>query len=147
MHSGRCQCGEIKISIMRDRLIAYVCHCIECQKQSASAFAVSIPLNILDISVTGKLSSYERPAASGATTSCYFCSSCGTRIYHQSSNSPDNITLKGGTINDSKNLNPIAHLWTSRKHNWINIADNIEIYEEQPDDLKLWRSKLLENLD
>lgn len=144
MHSGRCQCGAIKISITRTKLIAYACHCIECQKQSASAFALSIPLKTSDISLRGELNSYERPAASGAITSCYFCTTCGTRIYHQSSNSPDKITLKGGTINKVKNLDPVAHLWVSRKHEWIKLPQNIEVYDQRPNDLKSWRNQLLE---
>ena len=143
MHSGSCQCGDIKISIKRETLVSYICHCHECQKQSASAFAISIPLNVSEVSITGKLNSYERPADSGAVTKCYFCSNCGTRIYHQSSKSQNCITLKGGTLNTIKNLKSVAHLWIKRKHNWIDIPENIETYDEQPDDLTGWRNKIL----
>jgi len=142
-HLGHCQCGAVKIIVKRDTLISYICHCHECQKQSASAFAISVPLNMSDVSFSGTLNSYKRAAASGAITQCYFCPSCGTRIYHQSSNAPNSLTLKGGILDNSQHLRPTAHLWVSRKHDWVELPEGIEAYAEQPDDLKSWRRKLL----
>ena len=140
---GSCQCGAIKIAIKTDRLVSYVCHCLECKKQSASAFAISVPLKTAEVTITGKLSVYTRAAHSGAETSCYFCENCGTRIYHQSSNSPERLTLKGGVLECTESLNPVAHLWTKRKADWVELPVSIESYREQPDDLTAWRDGIL----
>ena len=40
--TGRCQCGSVAYAISTDPLAIYVCHCRECQKQSASAFGISL---------------------------------------------------------------------------------------------------------
>jgi hypothetical protein len=143
--TGSCQCGQVSLKIQTQNFVCYICHCTECQAQSASAFAISVPLNPRDVTISGNLSVYKRPAHSGATTSCYFCSECGTRIYHQSSNSPENITVKGGVLDRSETLEPVAHLWTKRKADWIEIPLSVENYLEQPDDLTRWRQSILDS--
>lgn len=141
--SGGCQCGQVRYKICQETLIAYACHCIECQRQTASAFALSVPIELDAFCVDGSLTAYDRPAHSGATTKCHFCSNCGTRIYHQSSASSELITLKGGTLDDASNLLPVAHLWILRAHKWIELPTDAETYERQPTDLSGWRNKLL----
>jgi len=141
-HKGSCQCGSVKLAIIKEHLVSYICHCLECQKQAASAFAISVPLNLSDITITGKLEYYQRPAASGATTKCFFCPVCGTRIYHKSSGAHDKVTLKGGVLDNAHLLTPISHLWVSRKHSWVAIPENIETFAEQPADLITWRKNL-----
>lgn len=142
IESGSCQCGAVKLSVKTDKLVSYICHCLECKKQSASAFAISVPLVKNHVSIEGHLGVYHRPAKSGAMTSCYFCSSCGSRIYHQSSGSPDMISLKGGVLDGVENLEPVAHLWVKRKAAWVQIPPEIETYKEQAEDLRAWREVL-----
>ena len=43
-YSGGCQCGQVRYEVKRDRLAVYACHCNECQKQSASAFSLSVAI-------------------------------------------------------------------------------------------------------
>ena len=142
IESGSCQCGAVKLSVKTDKLVSYICHCLECKKQSASAFAISVPLVKDHVSIEGHLGVFHRPAKSGAMTSCYFCSSCGSRIYHQSSGSPDMISLKGGVLDGVENLETVAHLWVKRKAAWVQIPPEIETYKEQAEDLRAWREVL-----
>jgi hypothetical protein len=92
-----------------------------------------------DIEVSGAIASYERYGASGKITRCYFCSKCGTRLYHQSTGSPDIVTAKGGIFDDSEHLNPQAHLWISSRLNWVTIPANVEAHNTQPTNLSDWR--------
>ncbi|MEO1265084.1 MAG: GFA family protein [Pseudomonadota bacterium] len=141
--AGGCQCGAVRYTLSLERPVVYACHCSECQKQSASAFGLSVPITRADIDVTGPLATYVRPTDSGTSTTCHFCPKCGTRIYHQSARSTDNVTLKGGTLDDPSDLSPAAHIWTRRKHSWIAIPDDAPQFPEQPDDLKAWRDTLI----
>ena len=127
----------------RGHITAYACHCLECQKQSASAFAISVPVMARDLDVSGPLAAYERATDSGSVTNCWFCSTCGTRIYHQSARAPKMATLKGGTLDDPSVLEPVAHLWVSRRHPWVHLDPDTETFETQPDDLKAWRDALV----
>ena len=143
MRSGGCQCGAVRYTIDTDQIVAYACHCLECQKQSASAFAISVPVLAKDLSIDGPMTTYERPTDSGSHTNCWFCSRCGTRIYHGSARSSQVVTLKGGTLDYTAELEPVAHLWISRKQPWVLLSEPAVRFETQPDDLKAWRDALL----
>ena len=140
--SGGCQCGAVRYTLTSDKITAYACHCRECQKQSASAFALSVPARRQDLTVRGAPAVYERSTESGSRTKCWFCPDCGTRLYHQSARSPDRVTVKGGTLDDTSELLPIAHLWVSRKQSWLVLPRGVPIYETQPEDLAAWRHEL-----
>jgi hypothetical protein len=142
-HLGGCQCGALRYAVNTENLIAYACHCSECKKQSASSFAISVPVPTKYFQLTGKPNVYKRPTESGTFTNCFYCPSCGTRVYHQSALSPELVTIKGGTLDETTSLPVLAHLWTKRKHVWIKLSADVEIYETQPADLKQWRSKLI----
>jgi hypothetical protein len=141
--TGGCQCGAVRYAIAPGPLPCYVCHCRECQKQTASAFAISVPVATSRLTVRGDAATYTRATDSGSTTACHFCPTCGTRLFHQSARSPELVTLKAGTLDDASALMPLAHLWVSRKHAWVHIPDDIPAFETQPDDLKAWRTALL----
>ena len=141
--SGGCQCGAVRYQLQTPRPPCYICHCRECQKQSASAFAISVPVRAEDLDVTGPLEAYERATDSGSRSTCRFCATCGTRIYHQSARSPDLATLKGGTLDDPSILEPTAHLWVSRRQPWLQLPADAETFDTQPDDLKAWRDALV----
>ena len=142
--SGGCQCGAVRYTLALEHIVVYACHCRECQKQSASAFALSVPARIADLSISGPLSAYRRSTDSGAQTTCWFCSDCGTRIYHRSARSPEIVTLKGGTLDDTSKLTPAAHLWVSRKQAWLELPELAPVFETQPDDLKAWRDRIMQ---
>jgi hypothetical protein len=122
--------------------VVYACHCRECQKQSASAFALSMPMRDRAFALKGEVASFERTTGSEATTLCFFCPGCGTRIYHRSSSSPGRLTLKAGTLDDTAILQPVAHLWTRSKQPWVLLPDDIAAFETQPDNFTAWREEL-----
>ena len=144
MKLGGCQCGSVRYWLGQDALSLYVCHCLECRRQSASGFGLSIPIWRDALRIEGPLDAYSRATASGATTRCSFCKVCGTRIFHQSSRSDATATLKGGTLDSLEALNPVAHIWVSHKLPWVLLDPAVPAWETQPEDLTAWRMALLE---
>ena len=136
---GGCQCGQVRYAIARRPATVYCCHCRECQKQSASAFGMSLAVAIADIDFTGRMESWERATDIGTRTRCFFCPDCGVRVYHRSSGSPEYATVKGGSLDDTSWLRPSAHIWVSRKQPWIALDPAVPAHPTQPDDLDAWR--------
>jgi len=139
---GGCQCGRIRYQVVGRLARAYACHCRDCQKQTASAFSISLPVMRPSLRLSGLLHSFEKQSDSGATTTAFFCSECGTRLFHVSSRSLDIATLKVGTLDDTSQVRPTSHLWVSRKQPWVQLDPNTPCYEEQPPDLAAWRQSL-----
>ena len=40
--TGSCQCGAVRYEITREPIVTAVCHCLECQTFSASAFSITM---------------------------------------------------------------------------------------------------------
>ncbi len=139
---GGCQCGAVRYRVTMERPIAYACHCRECQKQSASAFGLSVPVQTEHFEITGAMKVYRRSTDLGGTTACWFCQACGTRLYHQSVGESDSVTIKGGSLDRADLLDPIAHIWIKSKQPWVILPPGIPSHQTQPDDLDAWRRQL-----
>jgi hypothetical protein len=139
---GGCQCGRARYQVEGRLARAYACHCRDCQKQTSSAFSISVPVTRSRLRSSGPISSFEKRSDSGATTTGFFCGKCGTRLYHVSSRSQDIATLKVGTLDDASEVRPASHLWVSRKQPWVQLDPNVPCFAEQPPDLAAWRQTL-----
>ena len=82
--TGGCQCGAVRYQISTPPHEVYICHCTECRRQSSSAFGISVISVHTSLElVKGEPRCWSRPTASGGVLDCFFCSECGTRIWHQ----------------------------------------------------------------
>jgi hypothetical protein len=65
---GGCQCGTVRYEITDDPVALYVCHCRECQKQSSSAFGISVIVKRSEFRVArGEVKVWSRATDSGGT--------------------------------------------------------------------------------
>lgn len=132
--TGTCQCGQVQYKVAAPPVMTVICHCIDCQKLSASAFSMSMMLNRDDFEILqGELKIWNRPAASGNTARCYFCPDCGNRIYHENPDRPEVIRLKPGTLDDTSIIKPTMHCWTKRAQDWVELPSDMPCYEAQPE--------------
>jgi len=132
---GSCQCGSVTYQTSEPPLFCLVCHCKDCQKLSAAAFSPTVVFRADAFSVRGKLARYETKSDSGKTKHGYFCPKCGNRIYHLDPDAPENIRLKGGTLDNAAIPTPLAHVWTSRKQPWVEIPAETPQFEGNAENL------------
>lgn len=144
MNDGGCQCGAVRYRLTVASRAAYACHCRECQRQSGSAFALSMPVRRASLTLTGQLGCWSRAADSGARSACSFCTVCGTRVHHGSSASPDWVTLKPGTLDDTSGIVVAAHLWVRSRQAWVMLDPAATAFDTQPADLAAWRQQFVE---
>jgi hypothetical protein len=107
-----------------------VCHCTACQRQSGSAFGMSLAVaNDSFRLLAGSLKTFTVVCDSGRTKHCAFCPECGTRIHHRTDDVA--LSIKAGTLDDTAWLAPAAHYWTDKKQPWVRIPNGIPCF---PDD-------------
>ncbi|MEM9086957.1 MAG: GFA family protein [Pseudomonadota bacterium] len=140
--SGGCQCGAVRYTIRAERLAGYACHCRECQKQSASAFGVSVPVREEHFELTGEVRVWSRPTDSGGVTDCHFCPKCGSRLYHAGRAGREWITVKGGSLDDPSAVEFVANIWTRRKAPWIELREDLPAWDTQPQTIEEWKDLL-----
>ena len=144
-YQGGCQCGQIRYEITAQPLTIYVCHCKECQKQSSSAFGMSMPVSREAFKVIqGQPKQWTRKSDSGREVSCFFCGDCGTRLFHNPSRNPKITNIKPGTLDDTSWIEPVGHLWTNQAQKWVHISDRTLNFPAQPDEYALLLEKWLE---
>ena len=132
--SGGCQCGTVRYELAGPPHKTYICHCRECQKQSASAFGISVIVRSADVRLlTGKLERWSRATDSGRTLACYFCATCGTRLWHGDTERAEEISLKGGTLDEPVDLHRAIHIWTRRKLPGVIIPDGAQQFPGEPE--------------
>jgi hypothetical protein len=115
-----CQCETISFRASRPEPIEiYACHCLECRKQSSSAFGVSAIFPAegmwpLPEHLQPHLGKWTRPTDSGNTLECYFCKTCGVRILHRAilpdGNPKPTLSVKGGCV-EGLTLDGIKHIF------------------------------------
>ncbi|KAH8906278.1 glutathione-dependent formaldehyde-activating [Coniochaeta sp. PMI_546] len=127
---ARCQCGAVSFKTpLEEPLALYICHCLECRRQTSSAFGTSAIFPRFQLPETKLLSCYTRPTASGHTLYCYFCKQCGTRLLHTTPGK-NVVSVKGGCI-DGLDWGKAIHIWT--KSAMVPIPEGSESYEEESD--------------
>ena len=134
MGSGGCQCGEVRYESAGEADALYACHCRECQKQSASAFGLSLIVPRAGLRVTrGEPKFWMRGTDSGGRLKCAFCPNCGTRLWHEAQSRPETCSLKAGSLDAPVDLAAAVHIWTTRKLPGVAIPDGARQFPEEPD--------------
>ncbi|KAK4173283.1 hypothetical protein QBC36DRAFT_360387 [Triangularia setosa] len=103
-----CQCTSIAFPLTAPLLDLYHCHCLECQKQSSSAFGTSVIFPSFSFTIPAetrsKLSVWTRPTKEDRSMDCYFCKEYRCRIYHHirevDGTLRSTVSVKGGVIPD-----------------------------------------------
>ena len=132
MQTGGCQCGEIQYKSEGEPLALYICHCHECQKQSASAFGISLDVPRTGFHIThGTPKYWNRSTGEGQTLKCAFCPTCGSRCWHESSSTPDRLSIKAGSLNEPIDASNAIHVWVSRKLPGIIIPPSCNQFAEE----------------
>lgn len=132
--SGGCQCGSVRYAFAPSAILTlYCCHCRDCQRQSGSAFGMSLilprPAFMLE---RGSLRIWHHATARGTPKRAHFCPECGNRIFNDGGPEEGRISVKAGTLDDPGPLRPVAHLWTRRRHPWLYLTDGATCHAEEP---------------
>ena len=137
--TGGCQCGHVRYRFKGPPLTVYACHCTHCQKQSSSAFGLSVWVMEEDFTLErGEITFREVAGDRGCIKRCGFCARCGSRIYHCGSAGSDVkrgtvYSVKGGTLDCARDLNPVAHIWTRSAHKWLDLDNaGLLVFDTEP---------------
>lgn len=130
--AGGCACGAARYKVTGKPLSVHACHCTDCQTLSGSAFGLSMVLNDSDIELTRGELSINKFAASRNQMHRHYCVNCGVALWFSSPHYSGIVALKPGTLDDTSSLRPIAHMWYRSAQTWLNLGDELPVFQEQP---------------
>ena len=130
---GGCQCGSVRYEFSGNPQKIYICHCAECRKQSASAFGISVAVARTAFRVTqGRPAMWSRATDSGNTLDCMFCTTCGSRLWHQRRGTGETLSVKGGSLDAPVDLRGALHIWTARVLPGVVIPEDATRFAGEP---------------
>lgn len=125
MLTGGCQCGAVRYALHVAPRRVYVCHCTACRAQSSSAFGISVIVQPASVHLTqGEPAVWRRNTASGKVLACAFCRDCGSRIWHRNDPDGEEMSIKGGSLDEPVDLSGAWHIWTQSKLPGVVIPDD-----------------------
>jgi hypothetical protein len=132
--TGRCLCGGVTYSVDATPVWQGVCHCANCQRQTASAFSTIVGVPRGALTVEGDtLASFETVSEGyESTTERRFCSRCGSPLFSTIAAMPELAWLKAGTIDDLSWFEPTAEIWTRSAQPWSPHFEGATLYERIP---------------
>jgi len=133
--TGRCLCGAVVYSVDAEPVWQGVCHCSNCQRQTASAFSVIVGVPSSALTLEGDALASFKTASEGyeSTTERRFCSACGSPIFSIIEAMPQLAFLKAGTIDDISWFEPTVEIWTGSAQPWSPHFENAPRFERIPE--------------
>ena len=127
---GRCHCGKIAYAAEVDPNAVQICHCLDCQTLTGSAFRVTIPAPPETFRLEqGEPRIYLKVAESGSRRCHAFCGDCGAPVFRLPTDNNPNYSLRIGGLDQRAELGPPGRqIWAKRRLPWVTaIADIAEV--------------------
>lgn len=105
-----------------------VCHCLDCQRRSGSAFAAQVRFPPDRVTVSGPVQNWTRIASSGTPADQSFCPTCGSTVAYVVRTMPDVVAIPIGAFADPHAFGPpVYSVYEQRKFEWVTIdASGVE---------------------
>ena len=125
---AQCRCGAVQARCAGEPVRVSVCHCLDCQRRSGSAFAAQVRFPIGDVAISGETRSYVHVGDSGNKASFDFCPACAATIAYTLESWPEVIAIPIGAFADPDfSPHPAFSVYENRKHRWVEIrGDDVE---------------------
>jgi hypothetical protein len=144
---GGCACGAVRYRLTSDPLFTYCCHCLNCQRQTGSAFVINLLIEADRLEfLAGVPEPVDVPRDDGSTQRIFRCPTCQVAVYSEYGR-PEVRFVRGGTLDEPSGVTPDVHIYTKSKLSWVAIPDSMPAFDVYYDRHRLWPAESLERLD
>ena len=143
---GGCACGEVRYRLGRSPLFVHCCHCLNCQRQTGSAFVINMLIESGHVESFGREPEPVSVPRSGAKhQQIYRCPECKTAVW-STYGSKQVFFVRAGTLDDPSAVEPDVHIYTRSKLPWVTLPASVPSFGTYYDTQKLWPQASLERL-
>jgi len=116
-----CACGQLRAECRGEPRLVALCHCLDCQRRTGSAFGIAAFWPRESVAAEGRASGFSRLADSGFGIRFHFCPDCGSTVYWEPARKPEMIAVAVGAFADPGFPAPQQAVWDQRRHPWVVI--------------------------
>ena len=146
MRTGGCACGAVRYRLTSDPLFTHCCHCLNCQRQTGSAFVINLLIEADRMELDGDPLPIDVPRDDGSTQRIYRCPQCQVAVFSEYGG-PTVRFVRGGTLDDPSSIEPDVHIYTRSKLPWVSLPDSVPAFDAFYDPRELWPSESLERFE
>lgn len=99
-----------------------MCHCLDCQRRSGSAFAVQARYATEMVEISGQTRSWSTSGPSGKKSAFFTCSECGSGGWFINADQPELVAIPVGSFADPGFPAPGYSVHEIRKHDWVSVV-------------------------
>jgi hypothetical protein len=144
---GGCACGAVRYRLTSDPLFTHCCHCLNCQRQTGSAFVINLLIEADRVELlAGDPQPVDVPRDDGSSQRIFRCPTCQVAVFSQYTR-PEVRFVRGGTLDDPSEVMPDVHIFTRSKLPWIALPSSVPAFEVYYDSKALWPTASLERLE
>jgi hypothetical protein len=116
---GGCRCGEVRIRVTAPPLLSSACHCMGCQRMSASAYALTLSLHLDGFEVIK-----GEPVLGGmrAEPKHYHCPACKSWVFTKPSDLPWLVNLQPTMLDDHAWVRPFVEIYRGEGFAWADTG-------------------------
>jgi hypothetical protein len=143
---GGCACRAVRYRLTSEPLFVHCCHCLNCQRQTGSAFVVNLLIETDRLELlAGEPAAVEAPRDDGSMQTIFRCPTCQVAVFSQYTR-PEVRYVRGGTLDEPGGIRPDVHIFTRSKVEWLTLPDDVPAVDVYYDMTKLWPAASLERL-
>jgi hypothetical protein len=147
LREGGCACGRVRYRLTSDPLFTHCCHCLNCQRQTGSAFVINLLIETDRVELlAGVPEAVEVPRDDGSTQPIFRCPTCQVAVFSQYGR-PEVRFVRAGTLDQPSSVVPDVHIYTRSKVGWITLPDSAPAFEAYYDTKALWPAASLKRLE
>lgn len=126
-----CLCGGFVVTIRAEPVRVQACTCLQCQKESGSAFSYTAFFPEDAVTIEGEHRRWGDRMGTGHGGEILFCPTCSGRIVVRLEAVPGVLGIGVGTFGDPDFPKPEKIFWWRRHHRWLMPPTDIETIDTQ----------------
>ena len=144
---GGCSCGAVRYRLTSEPLFVHCCHCLNCQRQTGSAFVINVLIESDRIELlAGEPEPVDVPRGRTQRQRIFRCPKCQVALFSRYTSAKVRF-VRAGTLDDPSSVEPDVHIYTRSKLPWVMLPESTPAFRTYYDTQKLWPAASLARLD
>jgi hypothetical protein len=120
-------------------MFVHCCHCLDCQRQTGSAFVLNALIETARVQRLGvEPVRFAMPTDSGQPHGIYRCPTCEIAVWSEYGGLAALRFVRVGTLDDPRALAPDVHIYVRSKQPWIQLPAGVPAFDAYYDSKALW---------
>jgi len=123
IRAAACACGQLRVSCRGEPSAVTLCHCLQCQRRTGSAFGIGAFFDRGVVQTDGEAATFARVSDAGIEVRFHFCKVCGSTVYWETERRPGHLAVAAGCFADPDFPAPRKAVFSEHRHPWISLPE------------------------